>query len=187
MRRVAVAMFAQQERIKMRKSVVAAAVLGSVIALAAAGPVSALQVVVTAIDKNADGSSTYHFGVKTDAGETLRPGEDFITIYNFGGLVDGSAKTPAGWGFSSDEYGRTPTWNGYPAVLPVDIPGLNNVTWTAKRPVAGGSVIDGFSATTHTAGTMDGEYTAQVTRSVGGKPTKQAIIGQLTTPAYLAQ
>ena len=36
--------------------------------------------------------------------ETLTPGEskaaaDFVTVYNFYGLVEGSAKSPAGWEF----------------------------------------------------------------------------------------
>jgi hypothetical protein len=78
-----------------------------------AGPALALQIVVTQADKNADGSMTYHFAVKMDQGETLTPGEskataDFVTVYNFYGLVDGSAKSPAGWEFSSEEFGRTP-------------------------------------------------------------------------------
>jgi hypothetical protein len=50
---------------------------------------------------------TYHFAVKTDQGESLTPGEsketsDFVTVYNFYGLVDGSAKSPEGWEFSSE-------------------------------------------------------------------------------------
>ena len=32
----------------------------------AAAPVRALQIVVTQVDKNADGSITYHFAVKID-------------------------------------------------------------------------------------------------------------------------
>jgi hypothetical protein len=32
-----------------------------------------------------------------------------VTVYNFYGLVEGSAKSPAGWEFSSEEFGRTPT------------------------------------------------------------------------------
>jgi hypothetical protein len=170
----------------MRKILLATLLMGCGLAVAA-GPASAVQVVVTSVDKNSDGSATYHFAVKTEPGETLTPGADFVTVYNFGNLVDGTAKSPAGWGFSSDEYGRTPTWNGYPAVLPVDIPGLNNLTWTAKRPISGGMTIEGFSATSRTAGTIDGEYTAQVTRMAGGKSTKQAVIGQLATPAFLSQ
>ena len=62
-------------------------------------PARALQVVVTQVDKNTDGSMTYHFAVKTDPGETLTPGAskatgDFVTVYNFYGLIDGSAKVP---------------------------------------------------------------------------------------------
>lgn len=172
----------------MRKTLLGALLLGCGLAIAA-GPASALQVMVTSIDKNGDGTVTYHFAVKTAPGETLMSGADFVTVYNFGGLVDGSARSPAGWSFSSEETGRTPTWNGYPAVLPVDIPSpsLNNLTWTASRSIAGGATIEGFSATTRTTGTTDGEYTAQLTVHAGGKATKQAIIGQLTTPAIVSQ
>jgi hypothetical protein len=58
------------------------------------------------VDKNTDGSMTYHFAVKTDQGETLTPGasketSDFVTVYNFYGLVAGSAKSPAGWGVTT--------------------------------------------------------------------------------------
>jgi hypothetical protein len=172
----------------MRKTLLGALLLGCGLAIAA-GPASALQVVVTSIDKNGDGTATYHFAVKTGAGETLMPGADFVTVYNFGGLVDGSARTPGGWSFSSETTGRTPTWNGYPAVLPVDVPdpGLSNLTWTASRAIPGGATIDGFSATTHTTGTTDGEYTAQLTVHAGGKASKQAVIGQLATPAIISQ
>jgi hypothetical protein len=65
--------------------------------------------------------------VKTDQAETLTPGDskataDFVTVYNFYGLIDGSAKVPAGWEFSSEETGRTPAMGGYPLVLPLDVP-----------------------------------------------------------------
>jgi len=108
-----------------------------------AGPALALQTVVTQVDKNTDGSVTYHFAVKLDQGETLAPGEskataDFVTVYNFYGLVEGSAKSPAGWEFSSEEFGRTPTLNGYPMVLPVDVPNTPNLTWMVTKPVAAG-------------------------------------------------
>ena len=166
----------------MLKTLGATLLLGAALALAA-GPASALQVIETHTDKNADGTTTYHFAVKTDPGETV----DFVTVYNFGGLVDGSGKSPAGWTFSSPDFGRNPTWNGYPVVLPVDIPQLNNVTWTAESPVGGGKEIAGFSVTTRATGMTEGEYTAEVTRSGGGKPSKQAIIGQIPTPSYSVQ
>jgi hypothetical protein len=169
-----------------------------------AGPALALQTVVTQVDKNTDGSVTYHFAVKLDQGETLAPGEskgtaDFVTVYNFYGLVEGSAKSPAGWDFSSEEFGRTPTLNGYPMVLPVDVPNTPNLTWTVTKPVAAGAQIDGFTATTRASAMVQGQYTAQVTRqlpaiqgagagtpSVAAKPSKQALIGALPTPSFLA-
>jgi hypothetical protein len=169
-----------------------------------AAPVRALQIVVTQVDKNADGSMTYHFAVKTDQGEALTPGEsketsDFVTVYNFYGLIEGSVKSPAGWEFSSEEFGRTPYWNGYPLVLPVDVPGTPNLTWTVTKLVAGGAQIDGFTASTRANGIVSGEYTAQVTRelpaiagvaagTLGAEAlvSKQALIGWLQTPSFLA-
>jgi hypothetical protein len=170
-----------------------------------AAPTHALQIVVTQMDRNKDGSTTYHFAIKTDEGETLIPGEskatsDFVTVYNFYGLVEGSVKSPPDWEFSSEESGRTPTWNGYPLVLPLDVPGTPNLTWTVTKPVDGGTQIDGFTATTRVSGIVEGEYTAQVTRQspaiqgvAAGTPGtaafkfKQALIGVLPTPSFLAE
>jgi hypothetical protein len=78
----------------------AALLLASGLAITAL-PARALDVILTQVDRNSDGSMTYHFAVKTDQGETLTPGEsketsDFVTVYNFYGLVDGSAKSPTG-------------------------------------------------------------------------------------------
>ncbi len=164
-----------------------------------AGPVLALQTTVTKVDKNGDGTLTYHFAVKLDPGETLTPGAskaaaDFVTVYNFYGLVDGSVKSPAGWEFSSEESGRTPMLNGYPLVLPVDVPNTPNLTWAVTQPVAAGTQIEGFTATTHVNTIVQGEYTAQVTRAlpavpgaaVAAMPSKQALIGMLPTPSFLA-
>ena len=133
----------------MLKAFGAALLLVSALAMTA-DPARALQVVVTQVDKNTDGSMTYHFAVKTDPGETLTPGAskatgDFVTVYNFYGLIDGSAKVPAGWEFSSETSGRTPELNGYPLVLPVDVPNTPNLTWTVTKPVAAGVQIDGFT------------------------------------------
>jgi hypothetical protein len=134
----------------MLKAFGAALLLVSALAMTA-DPARALQVVVTQVDKNTDGSMTYHFAVKTDPGEALTPGAskatgDFVTVYNFYGLIDGSAKVPAGWEFSSEASGRTPELGGYPLVLPVDVPNTPNLTWTVTKPVAAGVQIDGFTA-----------------------------------------
>ena len=189
----------------MRKTFGSALLLASGLTITAA-PAPALEMVVAQADKNTDGSMTYHFILKTDPGETLTPGEskataDFVTVYNFYGLVDGSAKSPAGWEFSSEEFGRTPTWNGYPAVLPLDVPNTPNLTWTVTKPVAGGTQIDGFTATTRVGTMVQGQYAAQVTRqlpaiqgaaaggmpSVTAKASKQAVISALPTPSFLAE
>ena len=87
-----------------------------------------------------------------------------MTVYNFYGLIDGSAKVPAGWEFSSEETGRTPAMGGYPLVLPLDVPNAPNLTWTVTKPVAAGVQIDGFTATTRVTTMVQGEYTALVTR-----------------------
>ena len=162
-----------------------------------AGPALALQTTVTQVDKNSDGTMTYHFAVTVDQGETLTPGAskaaaDFVTVYNFYGLVDGSVKSPPGWEFSSEEFGRTPALNGYPLVLPVDVPNTPNLTWTVTKPVAAGTQIGGFTATTRVGTVVQGEYSAQVTRqapAVSGAAavaSKQALIGLLPAPSFLA-
>ena len=77
----------------MLKTFGAALLLASGLAIATA-PARALQIVVAQVDKNADGSMTYHFAIKTDQGETLTPGEskatsDFVTVHNFYGPLMG--------------------------------------------------------------------------------------------------
>jgi len=173
----------------MSKFFVSALLLASALAFGVA-PAEALQVSVTNIDKNSDGTMTYHFAVRLDQGEVLTPKADFVTVYNFAGMT-GTAKAPPGWVFSSEDFGRTPTWAGYPAVMPVDVPGLTNLTFTPTRPVTSAALIDGFAATTRITTTTEGEYSAQVTREqsavtgAGVRPTKQALIGQLPTPGFL--
>ncbi len=93
-----------------------------------------------------------------------------MTIYNFSGLVGRSAQSPAGWEFSSEEVGRTPTRNGYPAVLPVDVPNTPNLTCAVTKPVAAGSQIDGFTAIARMAGVADVKYTARVRRLRSREP-----------------
>jgi hypothetical protein len=165
-------------------------------------PAFAMQTVVTQVDKNPNGTMTYHFAVKLDPEETLSPGDspataDFVTVYNFYGLVDSSVKSPPGWVFSSEASGRTPAMNGYPLVLPVDVPNTPNLTWTVTKPIPGGSQIGGFTATTSVGTVVQGGYSAQVTQQVPvvqgteasgvtGKPAKQALIGVLPTPSFLA-
>ena len=145
----------------------------------ASGPALAAQLFVSHIDKNADGSTTYHYTLVTDPGESV----GFVTVYNFAGLNAASIKAPAGWSATSEEFGKTPMHDGYAWVNPTDIPQLSNVTWTASKAPAGAK-IEGFSATTSVSGTTDGEYSAEATRGGGGKSSKQAVIGTIEAPAF---
>jgi len=56
---------------------------------------------------------------------------------------------------------------GYPLVLPVDIPGTPNITWTATAAVKPGTEVTGFSAATRMTTITDGMYSAQVTQRSG--------------------
>ena len=165
----------------------------------------AAQLTVTQVDKNADGTMTYHFSIKVGQTEAMVPAAsdalpaDFVTIYNFYGLVDGSVKTPDGWKFTSEESGRTPGLGGYPLVLPVDVPGTTNVTWTATAAVKPGTEVTGFSASTRMATMTHGMYSAQVTQRsdpIKGAPgtpgsatmtSKQAQLGMFATPSFLEE
>jgi len=67
------------------------------------------------------------------------------------------------------------------------------------KPVAGGAQVDGFTATTRVKGMVQGEYSALITRlapaiqgaaagtaGTAAMATKQALIGTLPTPSFLA-
>ena len=164
----------------------------------------AAQVTVTKVEANPDGTTTYHFAVKVEDAESMGPAAgdqspaDFVTIYNFYGLVEGSVKTPDGWQYSSEPSGRTPGLGGYPLVLPIDIPGTPNLTWAASAPVKPGTEVTGFSATTRVGTMTDGMYSVLVTQrsaAIKGAPgaagsgamvSKQAQIGMIETPSFLA-
>ncbi len=67
---------------------------------------SAMQPILVEIKKDKSGCYNYVYKIKVDEtsvvkGGTELPDPDFFTIYNFGGLVEGSQKQPAGWTFSS--------------------------------------------------------------------------------------
>ena len=179
-------------------------ITAAVLWLGVSAAADAAQVTVTQVDKNSDGTTTYHFVLKVDQTETMGPGNgdalpaDFFTIYNFYGLVDGSVKTPDGWTFTSEATGRTPAMGGYPLVLPTDVPGTPNLTWTATAPIKPGTEVAGFSAVTRVGAMTDGTYSAFVTQRSGpiagapGSPgsaamvAKQALIGMIMTPSFLA-
>lgn len=89
--------------------------------------------------------------------------------------------------------------NGYPIVLPPDVPNTPNLTWAVSKTVGAGAEVDGFTATTRGKMMVEGESASQVTRQSpaarGGAAgaenatatkSKQAITGSLPTPSFLA-
>ena len=89
--------------------------------------------------------------------------------------------------------------NGYPLVAPVDIPNTPNLTWTVTKPVAAGTQIEGFTATSRVSTMIQGEHTAQMTRqspaiqgaaavmpAATAMASKQALTGLLPAPSFLA-
>jgi hypothetical protein len=71
----------------------------------------------------------YTYGVVLPTDSILRPG-DYFTIYNFDGLVAGTAQSSGAdsspfWTFSTSAVGPTPA-----GVLPDDNPAIPNITWT---------------------------------------------------------
>ncbi len=177
------------------RRILCAVCAAAVLALGSAGQAQAAHLCVVKMDK-AEGGVTYTFKLKVDEGTTMEPG-DFVTVYNFFGFVEGSAKAPEGLKFSSEEFGKTPALNGYPLVLPVDVPGTPNLTFTCEKAVKGGATVT-FTATTRITKTVVGQYSAQVTRTAdpsavkvpGDKPDpladKEAKIGRLTLPDFRA-
>jgi hypothetical protein len=164
----------------------------------------AAQVTVAKVERNPDGTTTYHFAIKVEEAETMGPATsdqnpaDFVTIYNFYGLIEGSVKTPDGWQFSSEPSGRTPAMGGYPLVLPIDVPGTPNITWTPTAPAKPGTEVTGFAATTRVGTMTDGMYSVLVTQraapiegaagpaAAGAMVSKQAQIGMIESPSFLA-
>ena len=169
-------------------------VLACGVLLTAASAGWAIQPTVVQIEKNADGTYTYHLKITIDNAVTVEsgtaaPNPDFFTIFNFDGFVPDSATSPEGWTFSTSTNGVTPLRGGKALVNPEDIEGIPNLTWSRTGPALKGPVeITGFSARTKTAGTMVGEYGSQVTRTPGTlnpkapKESKEARIGSITTP-----
>jgi hypothetical protein len=163
----------------------------------------AAQVTVTQVDRKADGTVTYHFSVKVGQTETMEPGNgdalpaDFFTIYNFYGLVDGSVNTPDGWKFTSEESGRTPAMGEYRwcfrwifrhAQYHLDGDGTREARNRGHRVLG----CDPRGRDDRRDVFRDGNQRSGPIQGASGSPgsatmvSKQAQIGMITTPSFLA-
>src|SRR5438445_7470088 len=104
-----------------KAAAVAAAILGAAVAV----PTARAGMIPTNVSVAPDGSNfrwTYAVVVTTDV--KVNPGDSF-TIYDFGGLVNGSIQAPADWSVSVTN--NTP---GRPGTKPNDNPGVPDFTFT---------------------------------------------------------
>jgi len=106
----------------------------------------------------------------------------FFTIYDFKGFVAGSDHEPAGWTFSGQLTGTTPT-----SAVVADDPTIPNLTWTYSGPnLTGPRELGAFSAlsTLGESNTL-GSFTGQATKNAPGEPennTRTFNGGSITVP-----
>jgi len=112
--------------------------------------------------------------------ETLMKTGDFFTIYDFNGLVPGSATSlNPNFAFSSSLTGNTPA-----RVLPNDDPSVPNLTWTYTGPnLTGQQGLGNFSAVSIYDYSIDGNFTASSARTFDGKINVNITDTSVPTPA----
>jgi len=142
----------------------------AVLGIAAARVGGAIIPNVDTVVSNGNGTFTYNYHADLAADQRVDPAaaqNDFLTIYDFVGLVPGTAHVnQAGWTVSVQNVGITP-----PSTLPTDNPMIPNITITHTDAV---TTIPGpqaplitFSATSYVGPGGIIPFAAQATRSTG--------------------
>ena len=105
---------------------------------------------------------TYAIVLPTDS--LIRSG-DYFTIYDFGGLIDGTNAQPVNWNYSKSNLGPVPS-----GVNPVDQPSIPNLTWTYSGPTVptGQLGLGNFWAISTYANATDSFFTARTHRTSDG-------------------
>ncbi len=130
-----------------------------------------------AFDQNAVGGSTQSVNPVLP---TATVG-DFLTIYDFRGLVSGSCFAPTGWACQTQAIGFTPNTQ-----TPADSASLTNLTFTRTGSTIVGPVNDlgDFGAQTSISLMDTGLFTSRGTRNQGPEiNTKVDSIGNVAVPA----
>jgi hypothetical protein len=125
------------------------------------------------------GDFTWNYSANVTVDQRVEHG-DFFTIYDFGNFVPGSNVQPAGWAFSSQLVGITPS-----LVLPHDDPNILNLTWTyiGQTPIIGPAALGIFSVDTNTNQLHMSDFAAQATRNGGPNDgTKISNVGDVSVP-----
>jgi hypothetical protein len=174
-----------------------------VAALAALALVPTVEAAITptlvAVTPNGDGTFTYTYNVDLaedqnalndgafPSGTTpAGPGapsdtfQDYFVIYDFAGLIGGSATQPAGWTFAIAFTGPTPS-----TTSPADDPNLFNIYWvrTGEPDLIGPQDLGMFSVSSNFENVFFDNYTSDATRSQGDTAgTAVASIGTVNVP-----
>jgi hypothetical protein len=157
------------------------ALLTAALALSLAPPAQAglLPTSVTVLPEAGSFRWTYAVVLPTDT--QLRSG-DYFTVYDFGGLVPGSASAPDGWTLSVNNSGPTPD-----RVNPLDDPAIPNLTWKYTGPtVTGQTGLGNFWAVSAYSQAAESFFVAKSGRQVDGAPdqnvTETLVPSSVVTP-----
>jgi len=121
----------------------------------------------TTVSVSPDGGNfRWTYGVVLPTDMRLQNG-NYFTIYDFAGLVPGTAVAPSGWHLTSNFVGTTPNLLG-----PLDNPSIPNLTFTYDGPTipAGQVWLGSFSAESVFQYQAVGAFTATNPRSGDGIP-----------------
>jgi hypothetical protein len=167
-------------------------------ALGAAVAEAAITPTLMSVTPNVDGTFTYLYNVDlaadqiasgagaTPTGGTTPTGgsnpstafQDYFTIYDFTGLVGGSATQPAGWAVGYNLIGPTPS-----STTPADDPALWNVFWVRTGdPVVGPADLGDFTVRSIFGVVALDSYTSDATGRNGSAGTAVASIGTAYVP-----
>ena len=167
-------------------------------ALGAAAAQAAITPTLMSVTPNGDGSFTYVYNVElaadqiaradgaTPTGGTTPTGggnpsttfQDYFTIYDFMGLVGGSATQPAGWAVGYNLTGPTPS-----STTPADDPALWNVFWVRTGdPVVGPANLGDFTVRSIFGVVALDSYASDATGTGGSAGTAVASIGTAYVP-----
>jgi hypothetical protein len=141
-------------------------VLLAVVAAFAAAPRAEAGMIPVNVSVTPDAENfrwTYGVVVTTDV--AVQPG-DFFTIYDFGGLVDGTIVAPSGWNVSTALVGPTPD-----GTHPADDAAVTNMTFTyaGDTPINGQVGLGNFSAISTYGDPTTSDFTSITHRQVDGR------------------
>jgi len=165
----------------MRQSWKVAILLAGFAGLVAA-PTANAGLIPTNVSVTPDGSNfrwSYAVVVTTDV--KVNPG-DFFTVYDFGGLVQGSIVAPDNWTASVVKTGPTPAGTN-----PADDPMIDNITfkYSGTDPIEGQQGLGNFMANSIYGESTTSDFTSITHRQVDGRTEANITTTDVPVPGAL--